>query len=74
MGIVFALGLLLRCWYLTHQPTNSDVAIVGLMARQILHGHFSAFYWGQTYGGVEPYLVAVMFAVFGQSTIVLEFN
>jgi 4-amino-4-deoxy-L-arabinose transferase-like glycosyltransferase len=41
------------------------------MAHEILHGHFSAFYWGQTYGGVEPYAVAAMFALFGQSSFTL---
>ncbi len=72
VGVVSVIGAVLRSWYLTHQPTTSDVAIVGLMARQILHGHFFAFYWGQTYGGAEPYVVALMFAIFGQSTIVLH--
>jgi hypothetical protein len=66
-----ALGLVLRGWYLFHVPTNSDEAIVGLMAHDILHGHFSAFYWGQPYGGAEPYVVAALFAVFGQSVYVL---
>ena len=41
------------------------------MAREILHGHFSAFYWGQNYGGAEPYVVAAMFALFGQSNFTL---
>jgi hypothetical protein len=66
-----ALGIGLRLWYLFHTPVNSDEAIVGLMARGILHGHFSAFYWGQPYGGGEPYVVAPLFAVFGQSALVL---
>ena len=41
------------------------------MAREILHGHFSAFYWGQNYGGAEPYAVAAMFLLFGQSQFTL---
>jgi hypothetical protein len=65
------LGLVLRLWYLFHVPTNSDEAIVGLMANDILHGHFSAFYWGQAYGGGEAYVVAGMFAIFGHSAVVL---
>jgi hypothetical protein len=65
------LGLVLRLWYLFHVPTNSDEAIVGLMANDILHGHFSAFYWGQAYGGGEPYVVAAMFALFGHNAFVL---
>jgi hypothetical protein len=41
------------------------------MAHEILHGHFSAFYWGQNYGGGEPYVVAAIFGLFGQSTFTL---
>jgi hypothetical protein len=36
-----------------------------------LHGYFSAFYWGQHYGGGEPYAVAAVFALFGQSAFTL---
>lgn len=50
---------------------NSDEAVVGLMAREILHGHFFAFYWGQNYGGPEAYVVAAVFAVFGSSAFTL---
>jgi 4-amino-4-deoxy-L-arabinose transferase-like glycosyltransferase len=70
--LALAVGLGLRLWYLTHAPVNSDEAIVGLMARGILHGHFVAFYWGQPYGGGgEPFVVALLFALFGQSAFVL---
>ena len=62
----------MRSWYFFHTPSSSDQAIVGLMANAILHGHFSAFYWGQAYGGAEPYAVAGMFALFGHSAAVLN--
>ena len=65
-------GALLRAWYLFHAPSDSDVAVVGLMANAILHGHFNAFYWGQAYGGVEPYAAAGMFVLFGHSVLVLN--
>ena len=65
-----ALGL--RVWLLGHAGLNSDEAVVGLNALQIRHGHFSAFVWSQTYGGVEPYVVALMFAAFGSSPFVLN--
>lgn len=68
-GIV--VGLVGRAWLLTHVAFNSDEAVVGLMAHQILHGHVTAFYWGQAYGGVEPFLVAAVFAVAGQSALSL---
>lgn len=64
-------GVLLRLWVLGRQPVSSDEAVVGLMAREILHGHFFAFYWGQRYGGGEPYAVAIVFAVLGQSPFTL---
>ena len=72
VGAALASGALMRAWYLFHRPVSSDEAIAGLMARQILHGHFWTFYWGQSYGGVEPYLVAVGFAVFGPTAWVLR--
>ena len=65
-------GAVGRAWYFFHTPTSSDSAIVGLMADAILHGHFNAFYWGQQYGGVEPYAVAAVFAIFGHSAATLS--
>jgi hypothetical protein len=67
-----ALGLLMRLFLLWHKSINSDEAVVGLMARDILHGHFSAFYWGQDYGGVEPYVTAALFGLFGQNDVTLN--
>ena len=61
-------GTMLRLWFLFNQPLQSDEAIVGLMAHHFLTGHANAFYWGQPYGGVEPWLVTGVFAVAGQST------
>ena len=71
VGLVVALGLFLRLWILGRAPVNSDQAVVGLMAHEILRGHLFTFYWGQNYGGGEPYLVAALFALFGQSRFVL---
>jgi hypothetical protein len=53
-------GLALRAWLLNHTVLNSDEAVVGLMAHGVLNGHFATFYWGQHYGGAEPYPVAVV--------------
>src|ERR1019366_5408409 len=61
-------GLALRTWLIVHSPTTSDVAIVGLIAQGALHGHLTAFYWGQQYGGTaEPGYIALFFLVFGQN-------
>lgn len=64
-GFAVAYGLLLRVWLLVELPIWGDEAIVGLMARAIGGGHFTAFYWGQHYGGLEPYLVALALKVGG---------
>jgi hypothetical protein len=58
-------GVLLHVWLLVHLPIWGDEAIVGIMARAIDSGHFSAFYWGQHYGGLEPYIVALGLKVGG---------
>lgn len=62
---VVVLGVVLRMWLLAHDPIDADQAVVGLMARSIDHGHFPVFYWGQAYGGVEPYVTAVLVAIAG---------
>jgi Dolichyl-phosphate-mannose-protein mannosyltransferase len=72
IAVCLAVALYLRLWLLGHAGLNSDEATVGLNALQIRHGHFSAFVWSQTYGGVEPYFVALMFAIFGSSPFVLN--
>ncbi len=61
-----------RVWIVFHSALDADQAIVGLMAQGIRNGHLQAFYWGQHYGGVEPYPVAAMFAVFGEAPQVLN--
>jgi hypothetical protein len=58
IGLAVVYGVVLRLWLLAHTPVNSDWAAAGLMAKSILGGHFWTFYWGQQYGGVEPYVVA----------------
>jgi len=60
VALAGAYGVVLRVWLLAHLPTNSDEAVVGLMGRAIAAGHPTAFYWGQQYGGVEPYPVAAV--------------
>jgi hypothetical protein len=67
-----ALGVVLRVWFVGHEPIDADEAVAGLMARHILAGHANAFFWGQRYGGVEPYLVAAMFWVAGPSVVALR--
>ncbi len=63
--VALVYGLLVRLWLLAHLPLFGDESIVGLMARGIDHGHFSAFYWGQRYGGLESYVAALVLPVGG---------
>jgi len=71
VALALVVGLLFRLYALGRGTMNSDEAVVGLMAREILHGHFFAFYWGQNYGGPEAYVVAAVFALFGTSAFTL---
>lgn len=64
-AIAVVYGLLLRVWLLVELPVWGDEAIVGIMARSIDGGHFTAFYLGQHYGGLEPYVVALGLKVGG---------
>ena len=71
VAVIVVLGLFLRIWILGRAPITADQAVVGLMAREILHGHFFVTFWGQNYGGGEPYVVAALFALLGQSRLAL---
>jgi Dolichyl-phosphate-mannose-protein mannosyltransferase len=71
-AVAVAAGIFLRLWLLENSPTNSDEATAGIIAHQILHGRNYAFYWGQHYGGLESYVVAANFWLFGQSPLVLN--
>jgi hypothetical protein len=52
---------------------DADEAIWGLMARHAAHGHISAFYWGQAYGGTqEVLLVAALFATAGTHVFLMR--
>lgn len=70
--VLVVLGIVLRAWILWHSPLNADEANAGLMARQILHGHFYTFFWGGQYGGIEPYVIAPLVLVFGGNPIALN--
>lgn len=52
---------------------DGDEAVVGLMARAALHGHLSAFFWGQEYGGsLESLLVALLLLVRVPGRVAME--
>ena len=72
MVLAVGLGVGVRLWYLFHQPLDSDEALVGIVAQGVAHGHLTVFFLGSFYGGVEPYVSAVLFAVFGPSVFALK--
>lgn len=65
LGIVL-LGALVRGMYLLWPYLDSDIAVVGLMARHVLAGEFYPLYWGNHYGGsLESLAAAGVFALTG---------
>jgi hypothetical protein len=72
VALAGAYGVLIRLWLLAHLPLFGDEAVVGLMGRGILHGQFTAFYWGQRYGGAEPYVVAAVLGPFNDGPVGLN--
>lgn len=70
-----ALGAAVRGLYLLTPALDSDMAIVGLMARHILQGEFPIFFWGQPFAGtIESLLAAVLFFLFGPSRLTLALS
>jgi len=68
-------GLVYRIWVYRSiiGVPSSDEAVVGLMARHILHGELYTFSWAVAYGGTqEPLLTAPIFWVFGSSWLALR--
>lgn len=69
---VAAVGLLLKAWLLLMGafPFHADEAIVGLMARHILQGHWPVFFYGQAYmGSLDATLVALAFRLSGSEAV-----
>src|SRR6476661_5650212 len=68
LAAIYRLVLLARGW----PALDSDEAVIGLMARHILHGERPTFFWGQNYmGPFEAYFAALLFMFFGSSTFLL---
>lgn len=76
VAVAIAAGLVVRIWILRTPAIgylDSDEAVPGLMARHLLHGEVSVFYWGQSYGGTpEVGLIAALFGITGPSTTTLR--
>ena len=51
---------------------HADEAVAGLMARDLLSGDWSTFFWGQQYGGTaELIFLAPAIAIFGSSALAI---
>jgi dolichyl-phosphate-mannose-protein mannosyltransferase len=74
LGGAVAAGIALHLWVLhAFGAIESDEAIVGLMAQDVLHGDFHVFFWLQYYSGTqEVLLTALVFALVGSSVIALK--
>jgi hypothetical protein len=75
LGTAIVAGVALRAWLLSNSlgTLDADEAVWGLMARHVLDGELTTFYWGQPYGGtLEVFLTAPVFAVLGSSTLALK--
>ncbi len=67
VALVFAGGLTLRIWMACGQAgtLDSDMAVLGLMARNVQDGQFEVFHWGQFYGGAQETYLAALFGLIG---------
>lgn len=70
---ILVIGVALRAWILLVPrlgKLDADESVSGLMARHFADGEFTAFFWGQSYGGTaEVALTAVLFKLLGPSTL-----
>jgi hypothetical protein len=70
-----AAGVALRIWVLASPSggLDADEAVWGLMARHVLDGEFTVFFWGQNYGGTQETLAtSLVFAIAGSGTLALR--
>jgi 4-amino-4-deoxy-L-arabinose transferase-like glycosyltransferase len=75
IGLVAAAGVAERVFAYRSSlgVPDSDEAVVGLMARHVLQGQFSTFFWGSAYGGtLESVLTAPIFFAFGTGWLALR--
>lgn len=72
-GVLAGIGLRLFAYVSSLGTLDGDEAVWGLMARHFQQGEFSAFFWGQGYGGTQEVLATVpLVALFGTSTEVIR--
>lgn len=71
--ITFIFFIFFQFYSIATSYINSDNAIVGLAARDILKGRFPVFFYGQSYmGSTEALVTALVFWLFGASGFTLQ--
>ncbi|HEY7140327.1 MAG TPA: discoidin domain-containing protein [Methylomirabilota bacterium] len=73
LGLLGAIGVAIRAGAAATAYIWFDEATMGLMGRDVLHGQFPFFLYGQSFmGAVDGYLHALSFAVLGESVATLR--
>ena len=73
LAIVLGLAFRIVIYLSSLGRLGIDEATWGLMARRATHGHISAFFWGQSYGGTQEVVaVAALFAVAGTHLVLMR--
>jgi hypothetical protein len=73
LGGALVAGVAIRVGASATAPIWFDEATTGLMGRDVLHGQFPFFFYGQTFmGAVDGYLHAVSFGLLGESVATLR--
>ncbi|HZO97697.1 MAG TPA: glycosyltransferase family 39 protein [Gaiellaceae bacterium] len=75
LALAGAAGAGLRVWEYRSilGGTDADEALAGLIARHVLNGELTAFFWSMAYGGTqEPLLTAPLFWLFGSGWLALR--
>lgn len=75
IGLTLVAGIVLRAWVYRSAlgVPDSDEGVVGLMARHVLDGELTTFFWGQGFGGSqEALLTAPIFALAGSGWLTLR--
>ena len=71
--IILSISLKLFLLFIDVIPFNADEAIVGLMAKHILQGEHSIFFYGQSYmGSLDAYLIAGVIKLIGEGVYAIR--
>jgi hypothetical protein len=75
VAVAVLVGVVMRIAVLNSRlgVVDGDEAVVGLMARNLLHGHPDTFFWGQSYGGtLGAFIDAPILWLLGRTPIALK--